>query len=855
MRSLVAVLLMLPALDAARAQDALLAPDAGVTAVLAAHRARTTKDLRYNLSFQIPADAAAPIVGTLAVHFTLSDVSAPLVLDFDPPEPRVASVSSSGGAVPYQLVNGHIVIPPQALRTGRNELDIRFTVGDGPLNRNADFLYTLFVPDRASNAFPSFDQPDLKAVYDLTLEVPADWQAVSNGAEQEVTHAGERKRIRFAPTKPLSTYLFSFAAGRFEIETAERDGRALRMFHRETDRDKVVRNRAAIFDLHAAALRWLEEYTGIPYPFGKFDFVAVPSFQYGGMEHPGAILYNANGLLLEAAATQNELLGRASVIAHETAHMWFGDLVTMRWFDDVWMKEVFANFMAAKIVNPSFPDIDHDLRFLLAHHPAAYAVDRTAGTHAIRQQLENLNEAGSLYGAIIYQKAPIVMRQLEVLVGAQPFRAGMREYLRDFSYANATWRDLVAILDRSAPQDLAAWSHVWVEEPGRPHIHAELDADSGRIRTLTLNQKDPGGAGRTWPQRVDVWLGWPDSGRALPVVLDSPSVRVSAAETLPVPSYLLPDGRGLGYADFLLEDATRRFLLDSLRAVPDALARASATLALWDALLAGDVAPRTLLETLVSAVASEREQLLTERYLGSISGLFWQFLTPETRQRMAPAIEEVLWRGLAAAATASAKASWFAALRNVALTDATLARLHAFWTHTDSIVGLPLVERDYIALAHALALREVPQWREILQQQHERIDNPDRRARFAFAMPAYSADPAVRDSFFTSLADVRNRAHEPWVLDGLAALDHPLRAAHAEKYIRPALELLPEIQRTGDIFFPRRWADALLSGHASPDAAAAVRAFLEAHPELAPRLRAIVLQAAHDLFRAAQIRS
>jgi hypothetical protein len=123
----------------------------------------------------------------------------------------------------------------------------------------------------------------------------------------------------------------------------------------ETDAAKVARNKDAIFDLHAKALDWLESYTTIPYPFGKFDFVLIPSFQFGGMEHPGAVYYNANSLLLDETATQNQYLGRASVISHETAHMWFGDLVTMRWFNDVWMKEVFANFMAAKIVNPSFP--------------------------------------------------------------------------------------------------------------------------------------------------------------------------------------------------------------------------------------------------------------------------------------------------------------------------------------------------------------------------------------------------------------------------------------------------------------------------------------------------------------------
>ncbi len=261
--------------------------------------------------------------------------------------------------------------------------------------------------------------------------MPASWQAVANGVEVTRQEAPRnRLRVRYAETEPIPTYLFAFAAGRFQIESAERNGRTFRMFHRETDARKVARNRDAIFDLHAAALRWLETYTAIPYPFGKFDFVLVPSFQFGGMEHPGAIFYNAGSVLLDESATENQMLGRASLIAHETAHMWFGDLVTMRWFNDVWMKEVFANFMAAKIVNPSFPKVNHELRFLVSNYPAAYAVDRTAGTHPIRQELANLNEAGSLYGAIIYQKAPIVMRQLERLMGAEELQEGLRAYLK-----------------------------------------------------------------------------------------------------------------------------------------------------------------------------------------------------------------------------------------------------------------------------------------------------------------------------------------------------------------------------------------------------------------------------------------
>jgi aminopeptidase N len=149
------------------------------------------------------------------------------------------------------------------------------------LNRNPDFMYTLFVPARAHLAFPCFDQPDLKARFALELNVPAGWEAVSNGAETFHEESGERVRIRYSETQPIPTYLFAFAAGRFQVETAERNGRWYRMFHRETDAKKVARNRDAIFDLHASSLDWMEKYTAIPYRFGKFDFVAIPSFQFG----------------------------------------------------------------------------------------------------------------------------------------------------------------------------------------------------------------------------------------------------------------------------------------------------------------------------------------------------------------------------------------------------------------------------------------------------------------------------------------------------------------------------------------------------------------------------------------------
>ncbi|MFP5380037.1 MAG: M1 family aminopeptidase, partial [Vicinamibacteria bacterium] len=300
------------------AQPSLTAP--GVSLALAEDRARRVADLRYDLSLTVPAARDAAIEGTATLRFQLADATSPLVLDFATSREHVRALAVNGDAAPIVFENGHLVVAADRLAEGDNVVRVDFRAGDAPLNRNDEFLYALFVPARAREALPVFDQPDLKARWTLTLTVPAAWQAVANGAEVSRTVTGETVTVRFAETEPLSTYLFSFVTGVFQVETATRDGRAMRMFHRETDAAKVARNRDAIFDLHATAIDYMERYTDLPYAFGKFDFVLIPAFQFGGMEHAGKILYSASALLLDESATQGQQLGRASLIAHETAH-------------------------------------------------------------------------------------------------------------------------------------------------------------------------------------------------------------------------------------------------------------------------------------------------------------------------------------------------------------------------------------------------------------------------------------------------------------------------------------------------------------------------------------------------------
>ena len=826
--------------------------DRGISEALARERASVLTAVRYDLAFTVPADRQQPVLGRLVLHVTMTGPHR-VVVDFSAPRDRIRRVRVGEAQITPIYSEDHLIIPADATRAGENAIAIEFTAGDEALNRNDDFLYTLFVPARAHLTFPCFDQPDIKARYTLSLDVPAGWETVANAATV-LSDPPSRQHVQFAETKPLPTYLFGFVAGKFSIERATRDGRELRMFHRETDAAKVARNREALFDLHASSLQWLEDYTAIPYPFDKLDFILIPSFQFGGMEHAGAILYNAAGQMLDESATQNQLLNRASTIAHETSHMWFGDLVTMRWFNDVWMKEVFANFIAAKIVNPSFPQVNHELRFLLSNYPDAYSVDRTAGANPIRQPLSNLNDAGQLYGPIIYEKAPIVMRQLEMIVGVQRFRDGLREYLKTYAFRNATWLDLIRILDARTPENLSAWSRAWVEERGRPEFATAVRlTKDDRIQRLTITMNDPLRRGLVWPQRMRVTLGYAGAQKDLSVYANAATTTVREAAGMPKPLFVLPNGGGLGYGLFVLDEGSAGYLLANMQGVADALTRGAAWVTLWDNVLEGRIAAGTFIDAAVRALPAETDEQNTQRVLGYLSRAYWRLLPGDQRIARAPAIEATLRAGIARAGTASLKSAWFSAFRDDALTPEGVSWLERVWRRDERIPGLTFAETDEIVMAMELAVREVSGWQQILQTQLDRTQNPDRKARFAFVMPALSADPQVRGQAFARFRQLENRRREPWVLESMAYLNHPLREADSERFIRPSLELLREIQRTGDIFFPGRWMDSTLWGHRSPGAAATVQDFLAKELQYPERLRWTILGASDELFRTATL--
>jgi aminopeptidase N len=826
----------------------------GVSEALAVARKANISGVAYNFNLTIPAQKTEPIAAEVTVSFRLRDNRSSVQLDFKAPTANLHSLTVNGQSVKIDHRNEHLVLPAAALHLGQNEVKIAFIAGELSLNRNDDYLYTLLVPDRARTVLPVFDQPDLKATFTLALTVPRLWQAVANAPLVDSTESTLDGRVpgfktyNFATSDSISTYLFSFAAGKFSRLSRTLNGRPMTFLHRETDPAKLRLSLDPIFQLHADALQFMEQYTGIKYPFQKFDFVAIPDFQYGGMEHVGAIDYKASTLFLDEGATQDQVLARSNLVSHETAHMWFGDLVTMQWFNDVWMKEVFANFMADKITQVAVKNSNYDLKFVIDHYPAAYGIDRTAGANPIRQPLANLQDAGSLYGNIIYHKAPIMMRQLERLMGPEAFRDGLREYLKTYAHGNATWPDLIAILDARTPADLQAWNQVWVNQPGRPVFTYRYSGGHDQRYGLYVTQTAEDGSDRLWPQEFEVLIeSASGEQQQLTVKMDGKEKGIRIPF---LPRRIIFNSTGLGYGVFPAAPE----LLTTVPRLQNPVARAASYVNLYENMLNGsDITPLKLLNAYRQTLALEPEELNLKLLTGQASAIFWQFLTPAQRLVVGPGLEKDLWATLLKNPSPNSQKQLFKTYQSIALTKPAQTRLYHIWQTQKAPALVKLTEDDYTALALALAVRDYAAPEPILPAQLARITNADRRQRLQFLKPALSPDVATRDAFFASLHDKTGRAKEAWVTAALGYLHHPLRQATSEKYLPASLNLLQEIQLTGDIFFPYSWLQATLGSYQTPTAAATVRAFLAAHPDYNPLLRAKLLQTADDLFRAEKL--
>jgi aminopeptidase N len=841
---------------------ALAQAPAGIPRDLARQRAERVSDVRYSLSFTLTPKART-VAGEVEIRFNLSRTG-PLVLDFR--EGRIESVEINGASTPVIFENGHLELFSRGLRRGENLIRIQFeapvALAGTAITRfedrddGSEYVYTLFVPMDASMAFPCFDQPDIKARFKLQVTAPESWTVISNGTAEPSTPAdatdadSRQRRTIFQETQPISTYLFAFAAGPFR--KLEGQPGMPPVYARQSAVERARPEIARLQRTTSRGMEYFSTYFAQSFPFPKYDTVLIPGMAYSGMEHAGATFLREEAVLFRTAPTNSDLLRRDVLILHELAHQWFGDLVTMRWFDDLWLKEGFAQYMAYHALDAFEPDEAVWKRFYESIKPAAYAIDSTQGTTPIYQDIPNLDDAKSAYGAIVYSKAPGMLKQLAFMLGADTFRDALRAYLKEHAFANAEWGDLVRAFERASGRSLENWADRWIRRRGMPQVDVAWSCQGNRLGRLTLAQKDVLGSGDTWPIATQVLLDYGDgNAERLRVDFNRRSVEVEEAAGKPCPSFVFANDQDNAYGRFLLDNNSRAEVMRRLGGMQDLFQRTLLWGALWESVRQAQLAPRAYIELAAKLLPNETDETLARTTLARTTWALHRYVDDETRRRLVPSFETLAAEKMRESPDLNLRIVWFRGLVGLAETPAGLGRLKQLLRGDLSVPGVELRALDRWNLVTAVVAMGDAEAEAVLAAERQRDSTGDGQ-KYAYAAEAARPDAETKQRYFREY--LRTDSHpEDWIEQSLGPFNYWNQSALTEPHLKAALDALEQIKRERRIFFLMGWLDSFIDGQQSTAARDAVHEYLEMD-EIDRDLRLKILEAVDELDRTVMIR-
>jgi len=621
----------------------------------AAARSSRVGNVAYILEFELDGEAEE-YTGRATTTFELHDAQADLTMDFVGGTVRNLEVNGETIDAPY---NGYFVtLPAASLRNGANMVEISFshpysTDGSGlyrfrdPVD-GRDYLYTNFEPYDANRLFPCLDQPDIKATFATRVTVPADWQVVSVVAESEIADLGDRKTWTFPPSDRISTYVYALHAGHYQSWESMAGEIPLRLFSRASVADFVYPEHW--FVPTRQGFDFFRNYFGIAYPFGKYDQVIVPHFNAGAMENVGAVTFSER-FLRRGSVTRQARRWLASVILHEMAHMWFGNLVTMQWWNGLWLNESFATFMANLALVEATEFSEGRLGAYLST-VRAYQADERDTTHAIELPTPNTDAAFANFDAITYNKGSATLAQLNHLVGPEAFRRGVSAYLKAHAYGNTTIDDFLAAISKAADRDLDGWAADWLHQPGANRVVVDLNCEDGRIAEMAILQTAP----NAWPtlRAHRTQLGLYDfkvdevAVRLVPVTYAGARTRVAAVEGEACPDFVNANHGDWDYARVDFDRNAVTVLGEQIAAFADPLTRLMLWQGVYDMVLRGQLSPFEFIDIALANVDAEGADDVARKVLAGLQES-WSYLKrlvqdPELLDRTAALIEGYLWQ-------------------------------------------------------------------------------------------------------------------------------------------------------------------------------------------------------------------
>ncbi len=616
-------------------------------------RREQVKSVQYALHFTFE-KGREQYQGNAKLQVELANTKSPLSLDWVGPPFRKVTVNGKE-VKNFKTQTGSVEIPAAHLKA-RSEIEIEFTNGFSKEGQGiqrvvdpedkAEYFYTDFEPYEAHELFPGFDQPDLKASFDLTITAPSEWTAIGNEPVAEQKDENGLRTTRFRPTPPMSTYLFFLGVGPF-AEWKDSEGATPLYLYARKSLAKYV-DHENLFATAKKALRFFANFFDTAHPYSKFSLVFVPEFSAGGMENPGAITVNERNLF-RGPVPQSRRDARDNLILHETAHLWFGDLVTMAWWNDLWLNESFATYLAtiaqdrALGKKSAWIDFANDKGW-------GYWQDQLPTTHPIETPVKDVRFARGNFDGITYAKGAAALQQLHFYVGEDAFAEGVQKYFRRHAFANAERAHFVGAIAEAAQKDLAPWTRAWLQTSGPNRVRAQWHCRNGLLAGLEIVQ-EPSSSGTLSPHRARVGLFEKKAeelalAQSLDVAFEKRVTPVKIEKSWACPDFVYPNLDDKDYALFSIDEVSLKnadFLLGG--GVRDPLLRILVWKTLEDMVRYAKLSPLRYFEIASRALVKEDDEAVLAVILGRhspLKDLYTAYLSPKDRVTLAPAFEATL---------------------------------------------------------------------------------------------------------------------------------------------------------------------------------------------------------------------
>ncbi|WP_043640123.1 aminopeptidase N [Nonomuraea candida] len=681
----------------------------------ARERARLLKVESYEVALDLT-EGEERFESVTTVRFTSTRPGASTFIDLHGADVRKVTLNGADLDVSaYDADKGRFPLPELA---ESNELlvaaDCAYMRSGEGLHRFVDpvdqkvYLHSQFETADAHRMYACFDQPDLKAAFQLTVLAPADWEVVSNAAASAVTDVPERaaKRWEFPPTPVISTYITALVAGHYHKVTSEHDGIPLGVYCRSSlaehlDADNILEVTRQGFD-------FFHRVFGVRYPFGKYDQLFVPEFNAGAMENAGCVTF-LEDYVFRSRVTDAAVERRAETILHEMAHMWFGDLVTMRWWDDLWLNESFATYMSVLAQAEATRWNRAWTTFANVEKAWAYRQDQLPSTHPIAADIPDMQAVEVNFDGITYAKGASVLKQLVAYVGLDNFLAGVRDYFAEHAWGNTELEDLLGALERTSGRDLSAWSKEWLETSWVNTLRPEFEVSGGRFTAFDVVQEAPAEHPTLRSHRIAIGLYTLADGkltRTRRVELDVVGPRTSVAQLIgeEQPDLVLLNDDDLTYAKIRLDPGSLRTLVDGgIAAFTESLPRALCWSAAWDMTRDGEMSTRDYVKLVISGAATVSDITVLQAILRQARSAVEQYADPAWRAEGLALLAGELRELLAAAEPGSDhQLAFVQAFAAAATSDADLDLLQGILDGSAAPEGLAVDADLRWTLVHAL---------------------------------------------------------------------------------------------------------------------------------------------------------